>query len=486
MPGAKINGVMKIALLNDTFPPVIDGVANAVKNYADYLNKETDTSAFVVTPYYPEGNYESYPYRVLTYDSVDTSAFTVGYRAGYPMPIRELSEAAALKPDLIHVHCPFTSNLIARSLREMTDAPVVFTWHTKYDIDIRNAVPGELLQKQIIKALVHNVSACDEIWTVSEGAGRNLQSLGFERDYRVVLNGVDFEAGKADEKTVTDAVSGYDLPAGVPVFLYVGRMMKYKNLPLIIEALRMLGEEGKDFRMVFTGGGQDLKSLIKEAEETGLSVDDHSSGILRHTEGSLSGKIIFTGSQKDRNLLRGWNTRADLFLFPSTFDTNGLVVREAAACGLASVLVKGSCAAEGITDGRNGFLIDESSEALYEFLKQNMDDTERFHTAGEHAMHEIYLSWKDAVHIAKGHYENLLERKRSGLWKPVELADDPLFEMSAEAAERYMHMAENEFQAYEGMLDNIEDRAKMIRTRFESRADQLVKDVSELISKHMD
>ena len=66
----------------------------------------------------------------------------------------------------------------------------------------------------------------------------------------------------------------------------------------------------------------------------------------------------------DREIVRAWYTRADLLLFPSTFDTNGLVVREAAACGLGSLLVRGSCAAEGITDGRNGILIEENAASL--------------------------------------------------------------------------------------------------------------------------
>ena len=89
--------------------------------------------------------------------------------------------------------------------------------------------------------------------------------------------------------------------------------------------------------MVFVGKGPDQKPLKRKAEELGLM-----------------GKCIFTGPVYDRNALRAWNTRADLFLFPSTFDTNGLVVREAAACGLASLLIEGSCAAEDITQGRNG------------------------------------------------------------------------------------------------------------------------------------
>lgn len=60
--------------------------------------------------------------------------------------------------------------------------------------------------------------------------------------------------------------------------------------------------------------------------------------------------MLFLGPVYDRDVIRAWYCRSDLFLFPSEFDTNGLVVREAAACGLGSVLVEGSCAAEGIVD----------------------------------------------------------------------------------------------------------------------------------------
>ena len=71
----------------------------------------------------------------------------------------------------------------------------------------------------------------------------------------------------------------------------------------------------------------------------------------------LDGKCLFTGPVRNRETLRAWYARADLFLFPSTFDTNGLVVREAAASGLASVLVRGSCAAEDTEDCANAFWI---------------------------------------------------------------------------------------------------------------------------------
>lgn len=45
----------KICLINDSFPPAIDGVANAVTNYADIITREHGSAA-VVTPYYPDAD----------------------------------------------------------------------------------------------------------------------------------------------------------------------------------------------------------------------------------------------------------------------------------------------------------------------------------------------------------------------------------------------------------------------------------------------
>ena len=365
---------MKVTLLNDSFPPVIDGVANVVMNYAKILQEEKLADVMVATPAYPGAEYHSYPYWVVPYQSFDTTKIVKGYRAGNPLDIKEIVTMKEFAPDIIHSHCPVASTLLARTLRFYTDAPLVFTYHTKFDIDIAKAVKSKLLQKEAIHALVSNIEACDEVWVVSRGAGENLRCLGYTGEYRVVSNGVDFAKGRVAPEKVAKVTDSYDLPEGIPVFLFVGRIVKYKGLPLILDALAKLSQDGVDFRMVFVGSGPEY----------------------------------------DREQLRAWNTRADLFLFPSTYDTNGIVVREAAACGLASVLIGGSCAAEGITDDRNGFLIEETPDAMYRLLKRVGSDLAHLYDVGEHAMNEIYISWEDSVHSAYERYGEIIEAKKSG------------------------------------------------------------------------
>ena len=138
-----------ICLINDSFPPVTDGVANAVVNYARVIT-ESGSTAVVATPAYP---------------GADDSDMTklVGYHAGFPFSEKTMKTLMEYPFDLIHCHCPITSAVLARELRSRIHVPTVFTYHTKFDIDIANAIHAKLLQEGAKKLLVDNISAFDEV-----------------------------------------------------------------------------------------------------------------------------------------------------------------------------------------------------------------------------------------------------------------------------------------------------------------------------------
>jgi len=384
---------VRTVLLNDSFPPVIDGVSNAVVNYASVLQAHGH-APLVGVPDYP-GAVDDYPFPVVRYKSLDTTKL-VGYRAGYPFSAPAIAALAEHKPEIIHSHCPIASNLLARTLRESTGVPVIFTYHTKFDIDIRTAVRGHLLQNELINALVRNIQACDEVWTVSRGAGENLHAIGYEGDCIVMENGVDMPQGRAPQAEI-DAISRrYGLREDVPVFLFAGRLRWYKGIRHIIEGLALAMHRGADFRMVFVGDGTDRAGIEKLCEQA-----------------YLMPRCIFTGAIQEREQLRAFYSRADLFLFPSTFDTNGIVVREAAACGLGALLIAGSCAAEGVTDGRNGLLMQENAEDLCSKVLFACENREALRRIGEHAQQELYISWDTAVSRAEERYAIAAERHRA-------------------------------------------------------------------------
>lgn len=391
---------LNVCLLNDSFPPTIDGVANAVFNYANIIDEYLGVPT-VVTPYYPDV-VDNYSYDVIRYPSLDTRKF-FGYRAGVPIADEPFNRVLNSRPDIIHSHCPFVSTVIARAMQRIDNVPIVFTYHTKFDVDIQKLIKGKLLQESAIKLIVDNINACDEVWVVSEGAGENLRSLGYKKDYIVMENGVDFPRGKADSSAIETVMEKYELRHDCLKFIFVGRMMWYKGIDITINALKRIADMGYDFQMVFAGSGMDMNDIISEAERLGISQ-----------------KCVFTGAITDRNELRALFSACDLFLFPSTFDTNGIVVREAAASEVPSVLIRGSCAAEGIVDMDTGFLIDKDPASMAQMLEALIKSPDTLKRVGQNALNKIYISWKDAVSIANDRYHTVIEN-----YKPKEFEDTP-------------------------------------------------------------
>lgn len=410
-----------VCLLNDSFPPLIDGVANAVTNYARVLS-DNQFAPVVITPDHPNASDASFPYEIIRYPSLDLRDKT-GYMAGIPFSPDVAARLISKNVTLLHSHCPVVSTILARELRQIYDVPLVLTYHTKFDIDIANIIKSRALQDIGKHALLENINACDEVWAVSQGAVDNLRSLGYEGECVIMNNGVDLPRARVNDEDVKKATNGYDLPAGIPVFLFVGRIMWYKGLRIILDALAKLNKNQIDFRMVFIGGGGDYEEVISCAEENGIT-----------------SKCIFTGPIHERDTLRAWYCRANLFLFPSTFDTNGLVVREAAACSLAAMLIRGSCAAEGITDMRNGILIEENADSMFEKLKELSNNPALMASIGENASRELYISWETAVMNAMERYQIIIDRYKSGQCRPRHKPMEEVFKANGDLMEGMAHL----------------------------------------------
>ena len=388
---------LNVCLLNDSFPPAIDGVANTTFNYAKIINEDLG-NATVVTPSYPNV-IDDYDFNVYRYKSYDTTKI-VGYRAGNPFGMKLIGDLSKENIDIIHSHCPVSSTFLARYLRDTIKKPIIMTYHTKFDYDIKKAINNKLIQEAAIKVLISNISAVDEVWAVSKGAGENLKSLGYKGDYFVMHNGVDFSKGKIEQSIQDEVAKEYGIcqDKSKPVFLFVGRMMWYKGIKIILDALEQVNKRKIDFQMIFVGKGADLIDIKEYSKEC-----------------EIFNKCIFTGAVTDRSKLKALFSLSDLFLFPSVYDTNGIVVREAAATGLASVLIKDSCAAEDTIDGRNCFWINEDYNDLAKLLIANKDNINYYHQIGQYAQDDLYISWQDAVKIAYERYHGVIKEKQNDL-----------------------------------------------------------------------
>ncbi len=390
--------MFNLGLLNDSFPPTIDGVANTVINYANILKKKEYANPLVITPGYP-GITDDYIFDVYRYPSAKLTK-TMPYRVGNPLSGKTEKFLKSRELDLLHVHSPFASSLVARHLVKKTKdryIPTVLTYHTKYEIDIERYVKFPPFAAISRKFVAHNIKLADEIWAVSKGTAESLKVFGYDKDVVIMPNGTDFEKGKASAEEIAEINQKYGIADEKLVFFYCGRMMWYKNLRITLDALRILSQNGIGYKMILVGDGPDRADIEKYAKEHGIYDN-----------------LIFAGAVHDREKVKAHFSRADLFLFPSTYDTSGLVVKEAAACGCASALIKDCCAAEGVEDGISGLIAEEeTAESFARTLISGINTDGLLEKIGRGAEDKVYFSWEQSVELARKRYETVIENFRN-------------------------------------------------------------------------
>jgi glycosyltransferase involved in cell wall biosynthesis len=177
------------------------------------------------------------------------------------------------------------------------------------------------------------------------------------------------------------------------LFLYVGDHAWEKNLAFLLRSLSLLNRRRYRFKVAFVGEGHAATALRGMAARLGIGED-----------------TIFAGLIRDREVLSSYYARADCFVFPSLYDTCGLVVKEAAAFAVPSVVIDGSAAAEEIVDGMNGFVTDNSVQAFAAKLGMLLERPELLIRSGEGAKRTLCTTWREAVLEVKERYLRLLGR----------------------------------------------------------------------------
>lgn len=384
------NDRLKIAIGTDAFPPTTDGISNVAQNYASVINKKFG-EAVVITPKNPNQLDYRYDYQIYRYKSWWIPS-KEGYSVGWPFKDELHQDIINMNFDILHSHAPLATSYYFRRVVEKKKIPTVLTYHTKYEYDFDRRVPTKPARDFAYKFLLNNINAADEVWVTSEGTVDSLRKVGYTGNYIVMPNGCDLPRTDVSADDIALIKRKHNIPCDVPVFIYTGRMIWYKNIELILEACVRLKNDGKKFRLIMLGFGADENAIKRRIKKL-----------------DLADCIIWTGKILDRKELLGYYGVADMLLFPSTFDTNGLVVREAAACATPSLLVHGSCAAEGITDGETGFLCMESAHSIAVTLEKIMDNRELIAKVGKNAQENIYISWEDAVKKAYDRYHVVID-----------------------------------------------------------------------------
>jgi len=363
----------------------MDGVALTVENYLIELTRILGPT-YAFTPSCP-GYRDCRDLRVYRYFSLPLAG-RAPYRLGLPQIDLSLKHIIQKeKFDLVHAHSPFSAGKAALRLARQREIPIVATFHTKYRDSFMESIPFSPVVDWAIRKIIDFFESVDQVWAPTEECLETLREYGYRGSVEVVRHGIDLAPPAQKETLRARGGSLLGIDPNEFVLLYVGQQAWEKNLALLIQSLGLLKRMNRRFKMIFVGEGyaaRKMKALIKTL--------------------GLSEMTTFTGVVRDRTSLSALYARADLFLFPSVFDTSGLVVKEAAAFGVPSVVIRGSAAAEEVDDGINGFTTDNSTSAYAAKLANLIANPRTVVRAGEAARLSLYRSWKEVVEEVKDRY----------------------------------------------------------------------------------
>jgi glycosyltransferase involved in cell wall biosynthesis/uncharacterized membrane protein YbhN (UPF0104 family) len=378
---------LKVYLFVDNFFPNTDGVVRAVDGYARYLLTQ-GIRVCVVAPQSSKTP-NQYPYETLFLPAVKLFSFP------YPLAIFPLSEKLKDRifyegPAIYHVHSPFFVGEKAMQLAQAHHVPLIATFHSKYDDDIKAIVKMPGVSLFIRNHVMRVFQKAQRLLTVSQSTIKTMNDYGLQQAVKVFNNGTDFK--KIDVTAMEMELFKSSLSISTTHhLLFVGQLIWHKNIQLILDACLQLKKKKVVFKMIFVGSGRHEKGIKRYVKKLGLQQE-----------------IIFAGRVMDTQTLSKFYQLSSVLLLPSQYDNDPLVVKEAAIHGLPSIVPLHSYAAEKIKDGDNGFLCQLDAEKLAELVKHLLTHSNLLVAAGEKAKKTLAPSWSLTLKDLVQTYQNTL------------------------------------------------------------------------------
>lgn len=367
-------------IFNDNFPPILDGVGLTAQNYAYWLH-EKGYDVRVITPYAPfaEKVINAAPYKINRYMSVPIP-FRHPYRYGLPyLDGPFMRNWRKMDFDLVHAHCPFTSGNLAYSAAQEQQIPMVATFHSKYRQDFEHNVKSKTIVDWMVRKIIRFFESADEVWIPLPAVEETLREYGFRGHVEVVENGNDFSTPiRRIEVMRTEMRDELGMEPNETMLLFVGQHIWEKNIGFILDSLALIKD--RPFHLFMVGTGYAVREIRHRIRQLGLRDN-----------------VTLLGNIHDRERLKRIYAAADLFMFPSLYDTCGLVVREAAAMHTPSVMLQDSTAATAINDNVNGFLCKDDKQVYADQIAYLMQHPEIIRRVGQQASKTISRSWENVI-----------------------------------------------------------------------------------------
>ena len=379
---------LKIFIFNDGFFPLIDGVVRAVDGYARYLHQQ-GIDVTVVVPFV--GDTSPYPYRILAIPQFKIPGFF--YPLPYGMNGKRIQSLYRYDgPIVYHTHTPFLLGHLALKLAKKHRIPIVSTFHSKYYDDYLAATKSKMLARIFTFFTMRFFKKTNAIWTVSKGTVETMRQYGLDhRPIKIIPNGINFKPNPINKTEAGIFLKDYQMSTELPFILFVGQLIWQKNLKLILDTYLDLEKKGFLFQAVFVGDGRDEKKIKDYAKQL-----------------QLNSKLIFTGKIKNQLILAAFYQSASLFFFPSQYDNDPLVIKEAAAYQLPSLVLANTSIAQLLNNEVNGFIQKGDSQSFAARIIAILSDSKKLKAIGEEAKKTLVVTWSETLKDLRANYQDVL------------------------------------------------------------------------------
>lgn len=308
---------MKIGFFTDAYFPQVNGVVTSVRQAVQELRRRGH-DVYIITSRY--SNYrDDKKDSVIRLSSVLVNK-KLNIRLATHFPEKELFDLYKMDFSIIHGHGGGTISLLGLEIAKIKKIPFVFTYHTLWSKYAHYLLNGLLIKPYMIEAASRMFcNWCTQIVAPTKKLKEELLSYGVKKPIRIIPSGLDltiFENIKKGFLRGKIKIKDTDR-----ILLYAGRLGKEKSIDFLIRAFEIVSEKDKNTVLAIVGDGPEKSKLQDLAKSFGLQ-----------------NKVYFLGNIDSEYMPQIYKD-AEMFLFASTTETQGLVILEAMASGLPVVAV---------------------------------------------------------------------------------------------------------------------------------------------------
>lgn len=338
---------MRILMVSDVYFPRVNGVSTSIETFRQTL-AGSGIEVRLVVPRYGDEAAEPGIVRVtgrsLPGDPEDR---LVGWRAMH----RSVLEAAA-DCDLIHIQTPFVAHYAGLAAARRLGLPVIATYHTLFEEYLQHYapfLPAGWLQRQARAFSRRQCNALDAVVVPSTAMRERLTDYGVTKPLHVLPTGIPLSRFAAGDGAAFRHRHG--LSPRRPLALFVGRVAHEKNIGFLLEAMRAARQRCPEVQLLIAGEGPAMPALKEQVGALGLH-----------------GAVHFIGYLDRARTLPDCYAAADVFVFASRTETQGLVLLEAMAAGLPVIALAAMGTVDILAPGRGGIAAPDDSQAFGELL----------------------------------------------------------------------------------------------------------------------